>query len=202
MAPIKRIGEAQMAVGDFSALDGRDAKAPVYMDAETLSDAEMWERIKSIHEIDAGARVGTYSVYPPRNYWNAIASEETLKYKKFIEQAKFKRAGGAKMDVIMPSLYAFYNDVPNWLLHAKENIDQAEAYGKEVFPFIWFDYHDQSNTPDIYVGDDYWRTMIKECLDRTGNAIIWGGWDLTSANTGAKPWDENAPWLKVVQEFL
>jgi len=201
MSPITRIDEAQMSLGDFTALDNRPAKAPVYMDAENLDDETMLARVESIHYIDAGARVGTYAVYPKRNYWDAIADKDSAQYQSFVDANKLRFAAGKQMDIIMPSLYTFYTDQVGWNTYATENIREARKYGREIMPFIWFDYHDSAINPYTYIGDDYWRAQIKLCLELTGNAIVWGGWDL-GGGTGAQIWDDEAAWFKVVQEFL
>lgn len=204
MHPLTLISESKMVAGDFSQLINRPARAAVYMDAENLNDREMVKRKKKIQSLDPGARVGTYATYPRRDYWGAVASADSKQHKKMVDANTLTLQGGNAMDIIMPSLYTFYPDVEGWKKYAIENIKQGRRYGdgsKDIYPFLWFDFHNGSEFPDQYIGDDFWRAQIETCLEYADGVIIWGGFDLFNG-TGRLTWDDNAPWWKVTKEFL
>ncbi|MEM6394366.1 MAG: hypothetical protein AAF797_16490 [Planctomycetota bacterium] len=120
-----------------------------------------------------GTRIGLYAMLPHRDYWAPVLNRPD-------ELAHWERRNrrldrlAQEVDVIFPSLYTFYDDLPNWTVYAEANIAAAKAYGKPVIPFLWPQYH--ISNPELartdIPGDD-WAHKLRTTLRHTRQLVIW-----------------------------
>jgi len=154
-----------------------------------------------LHSINPGLRLGYYSLLPIRSYWAVFDLTQKRKWEtanarhKYGRNAlgRFEAEGLAdKIDVTFPSLYTFYTNQQGWLKYAKANIKQARRYQKQVYPFIWPDYHGSNSTlGNSYIGDEYFKMQLETCLEYADGVVIWGGWK--------KDWSAaESTWLKLL----
>lgn len=168
-----------------------------------------------VHDNYPDVKVGWYAMVPMRDYWTPyqyLYTLETLatnpnqpwyqgnlpKFKANYEAWQacnaYLRPIADKVDYIFPSLYTFYEDRHGWEIYAKANMAEARKYGKPVYPFIWMKYHDSSKLAGQDVPADYWRMQLDIIKANADGIVIWGGW--------LEPWNENAGWWRVTQDFL
>lgn len=140
--------------------------------------------------------VGYYGVPPLRDYWRAIKGPQSTEFRAWqAENDRFAELAKA-VDVLMPSLYTFYDDVEGWKRYAAANIREARrlAGDKPVYPFIWPQYHDSNATLGGQpVPATVWLEQLQTLAKLADGAIIWSGpgW-----------WDDKAPWWLATQAFI
>ncbi|MBS0191979.1 MAG: hypothetical protein U0573_04430 [Phycisphaerales bacterium] len=153
------------------------------------------------------AKVGTYAMCPNADYWTPVSPTED-KMLAWQGSNRFNSLIADEMDVVNPSLYAFYDDEKGWLKFALANIEEAYKYGKPVIPFICPHYHHSDpkfrNTMIPYFG-----TILDTVRERCDSAILWGGWWFGSKDVGKGdepghpwPWEPNFAWFKEVQRIV
>lgn len=99
------------------------------------------------------------------------------------------------IDVVFPSLYTFFNDPPNWEIYARENIAEANRYGKAVYPFIWYRYHPSEVVMhNGYIPADFWAKQLEITTTLSEGPVIWGGM--------GESWNAQIPWWRATLEFL
>jgi len=144
------------------------------------------------------AKLGYYSVIPIRDYWSPVSGEPD-------RIAAWQHANdqlgnlASAVDAIFPSIYTFYPDRAGWEVYANANIDEAQAYGKAVYPFLWMDYH--AEPPDQPLEADYWTLELQTCEGAADGAVIWGGWHFGDPY-GREEWDAKAPWWLATLDFI
>lgn len=174
-------------------------------DAEVEASLDMLGQIADwFREGNPHVRLGYYTLMPRRDYWNAKRGRNLIAWAKANARfrygrnvrGRFEAEGLAdKVDVLFPSLYTFYEDRAGWLAYAKANIREARRYQKQVYPFIWPQYHDSNKTlRGQYIPADYWRMIVETCLELADGLVVWGGWQ--------QQWSDDAPWYRVIREYL
>ena len=150
------------------------------------------------------ARIGTYGVCPVGDYWTPVMPSEE-KLLAWRGTNRFNSVIADDLDVICPSLYAFYDDEKGWVKYAIANIEEAYKYGKPVIPFICPHYH-HSNAKVRNTMIPYFGTILDTVRERCDSAILWGGWWFGSKDVGEGaesgrpwPWDKNFAWLNEVR---
>ena len=99
------------------------------------------------------------------------------------------------VDIVLPSLYTFYNDPQGWDVFAAALLQSARRYNKPVYAFLWPEFHVSNqflrgkNLPG-----NFWRHELEFCRARADGIVIWGGWQ--------EQWDENAEWWLETKSFL
>lgn len=139
-------------------------------------------------------RVGYYDLCPKRDYWRAILSPDSAKFRQWQQENDAMAPLARQVDLIFPSLYTFYPDRAGWIKYATANIAEARRYHKAVYPFIWPQYHSSASQAGQYLDADYWQVQLETVGSLADGLVIWGGYKL--------PWDEAAPWWQVTKEFL
>jgi hypothetical protein len=160
------------------------------------------------------AQVGFYGVMPICDYWtaynygmslshagtgdwwDATFPEHQAAYASWQSANDFVRDGLAShVDVVFPSLYQFYDDLPGWEIYAQENIAEARRFGKPVHPFLWNRYHPSDPTlQNALLPATYWREQLDLTTELSDGAVMWGG--------VGENWDPQAAWWQATQSFL
>jgi hypothetical protein len=153
------------------------------------------------------ARIGTYGVCPVGDYWTPVMPTEE-KLLAWHGTNRFNSVIADDLDVVCPSLYAFYDDEKGWVKAALANIEQAYKYGKPVIPFICPHYH-PSNAKARNTVVPYFGTILDTVRERCDSAILWGGWWFGPKDVGEGsetgrpwPWDKNAAWFNEVRRVV
>jgi len=160
------------------------------------------------------AQVGFYGVMPICDYWvaysygmsvshagtgdwwDATFTQHQAEFASWQSANDFVRAGlGSHVDVVYPSLYQFYDDLPGWEIYAQENISEARRFGKPVHPFLWNRYHpSEPSLQNAILPATYWRRQLDLTTELSDGAVMWGGINET--------WDPQAAWWQATQSFL
>ncbi len=189
------------------------------LDNRTVSEAEIDESLYKFTQILTWLRderpdleVGLYGVPPLRDYWTPNRYLQALEnqhdpiwaallptYEADYQgwQAANDRLIGLaeQMDYLFPSLYTYYDDRAGWRRYAVANISEARRYGKQVYPFLWMQYHNSNATLGTqFLAADFWREQLDTLDQYSDGAVIWGG--------NGKDWDDNAPWWQETLDFI
>lgn len=190
-----------------------DDGAPVVIDiedwdpgvADPRASADAIARLTAIHRVfaDAGSNraFGYYSMIPGRDYWRAIRGPGSPEYRAW--QRENDRLGPLerRMDIIFPSIYAFYDDQEGWLTYATAQICEARRLSsKPVYVFLWFEYHPGSRPPGQFIPGDFWRLQLETARRLADGVILWGGYDQIALDR--RTWDPQAPWWQETVRFL
>ena len=143
------------------------------------------------------ARLGYYGILPIRDYWAPVKQTwgETEPAERW-EQANARLDKLAEhVDVVFPSLYTFYDDPQGWEVYAKANLEQARRYGKPVYPFLWFEYHNSNERlKGQQIDAAFWRRQLAFCRRHADGVVLWGGY--------RQRWDPDADWWRTTRRFL
>ncbi len=168
-----------------------------YADASEV-DASIARFVKAIgwaRDERPDVQIGIYGILPGRDYWDATA---VTRYERRIDEgtlvdpsgqgridaeakvAAWQAANDAlaplaeAVDVIFPSLYAFYEDQQGWVDYAEANIAEAKQYGKPVVPFLWPRYHNSNAERGLqYLEADYWQLQLDTVRDLADGVVVW-----------------------------
>jgi hypothetical protein len=150
------------------------------------------------------SQIGTYAVCPCADYWTPVNPSDA-KLLAWHGSNRFNSVLADELDVICPSLYAFYDDAAGWEKYAVANIEEAYRYDKPVIPFICPHYH-HSNEKTRNTLIPYFGRILDVVRERCDGAILWGGWWFGPKDLGKGgdpghpwPWDPNFPWLREVR---
>ncbi len=186
--------------------DLRGYAGAVYLDYEmwpTLhaSSAELSANIKKYarvvqlaHEIAPAARFGLYNVIPCWDYWGLVKNDRP-KVKEWRDCNIRMDELARHVDIIMPSLYTFYNDPQGWDLQAGALLQAARRYNKPVYAFLWPEFHVSNRfLKGKNLPGNFWRHELEFCKSRADGVVIWGGWQ--------EQWIDNADWWLETKAFL
>lgn len=141
-------------------------------------------------------KIGLYLALPQRN-WLAICGDQKKRASRYTAwhnlNLKLKPLGSA-VDIIFPSVYAFYDDDRAracWPAYAKAQVKEARMYGKPVWTFHWMKY--KANKRWIARSD--WRTHLETMYAAADGLVIWSA-------AGDDPWSWTAPWWLETKDFL
>lgn len=142
-------------------------------------------------------KIGFYLVMPERN-WLAPCGDP----KKVASRTKLWHDRNVKLqpladavDIIFPSLYAFYEDAKSeacWPQYAAANIAEAKSFGKPVWPFLWMKYHTTGNL----IPAAFWRKQLEVVYEKADGLAIW------SMASAGDAWSYTAPWWVETASFL
>lgn len=143
------------------------------------------------------AKLGIYLIMPERN-WLApcgdpgkVASRTAAWHQRNLQLAPLAQV----VDVIVPSLYAFYSDAASvacWPKYAAANIKEARMYGKPVIPFLWMRYHSTGNL----IPATFWRKQLDTAYALGDGLAIWS---MASSTTR---WSYSSTWWLETVKFL
>ncbi len=167
---------------------------------ESIKAAKRDKKVKS-------AQVGTYAVCPVSDYWTPVMPSDA-KLLAWRGSNRFNSVLADELDVICPSLYAFYDDAKGYEKYALVNIEEAYKYGKPVIPFICPHYH-HSNKDTRNKMIPYFGRILDICRERCDSVILWGGWWFGPKDMGQPgesghpwPWEADFAWLKEVRRVM
>jgi hypothetical protein len=136
------------------------------------------------------AKFGFYGLPPAITYWPLVDNRPS-EYAGWIEANRHMEPLAERVDYIFPSLYTFYVDRPGWLTYANATIKAARHYGKPVYPFLWYQYHDSNSLlRDHEIADDAWNEELRFCHAHADGLVLWGG---------SGGWSESAAWWQSVR---
>jgi hypothetical protein len=163
--------------------------------AQLSSNIDMLNRVLSLaREVLPDATIGYYALLPCPDYWSVVSGDPG-KFNAWQSCNAALDRIAEHVDVILPSLYTFYNDQQGWDKFAAAQLEAARRYHKPVYAFLWPEFH-ISNTllrgTNIPAG--FWRHELDFCKAHADGIVIWGGWQ--------ERWDEQAAWWLVTKAFL
>ena len=189
-----------------------DDGAPLVMDfeffqmrsrEETIRSRDAMQRIAQTFDRFAGNRpIGFYGYLPVRNYWDAIESARSPKFRQWQELNSLMAPLAQSVDMLFPSIYTLYNNPHQWESYALAQVAEARRIStKPVVPFIWPDFHHNGNDgPLEAIPRDFWRFQLNTLAQVADGLVIWGGWDM--ARWSPVRWEDSAPWWIETQQFL
>lgn len=141
--------------------------------------------IEWMREAAPSLKYSIYSIPPIRDYWTPVRRHPAgLKSWRSLNQ--FLKPIADASDFITPSLYTFYDDVPGWVTYASGNIEEAQQFGKPVYPFLWCRYHPSNRQRrNQFIDGNFWRTQLETVRDRGANGLVlwdWAGHDNPRTN--------------------
>jgi hypothetical protein len=179
-----------------------------------------------IHEETPQVKVGFYGISPIRDHWTPSSYYTALDipstspyytwYKAHLADfegafLEWQRANDIlkplmdKVDVVFPSLYAFYDNPAGWDKYAYGMIMEAKrlAPGKPVYPFIWMQFHASVDPNVSYVSGPFWEVQLDACRQYADGMVIWGSYQRTTDGKWVTAvWNEEAGWWVETEEFL
>ncbi len=146
------------------------------------------------HASVPAAQFGFYNVIPCWDYWSLVKNDRE-KIKEW-HNCNFRIDELAhEVDIVMPSLYTYYNDPHGWDISAAELLRAARQYNKPVYAFLWPEFHVSNRLlRGKNVPGNFWRHELEFCRTRADGIVIWGGWQ--------EQWDEHADWWRETKGFL
>ena len=160
------------------------------------------EVIKLFKKIRPDLKFGFYGVLPNRDYWSPISNDPKKINEWNIINNRLKRLA-KYVDVVCPSLYTFYNNIEDWNIYARENINRAKEYNKPIYGFIWPQFHRSNKIiGGDYLNDEFWSNQLNVLKDIDA-IVIWGGWDSSKKGKDRNLiWNEEKNWWKITKEFI
>lgn len=183
-----------------------DQKAPIVLDIEhwkvrrvpppevKASIAKYLEALAIARSAAPRAKIGYYGLVPDRDYW-AIVKPGSGELREWNRVNRELRPIAKEVDILFPSIYAFYDNPKGWETYAREMLRQARRYKKPVCPFVWPQYHSSNaELAGTTIPSKFWARQLTICKRYADGVVIWGG--------HKKEWDENAPWWIATKTFL
>lgn len=152
-----------------------------HSEEEVRESIDKYLRIMAwMREVAPSLKLGVYGVPPIRDYWTPVNGHPAA-MKSWRRINQFLKPIADAADFIAPSLYTFYDRVPGWVKYASANIEEAQQFGKPVYPYLWCRYHG-SNRPlrNQFIRGDFWRAQLETVRDRGANGVVlwdWAGHD-------------------------
>lgn len=160
--------------------------------------------IVTSRKVNPSVKYGFYACVPLREYW-APVKNDSEQMKKWKEANDYLRPLADSLDVICPSLYAFYRDHNAWVKYAKANIAEAKrmANGKPVYVFLWPKYHNSNKEEGKkFIDGVFWRLQLETVYNSgVDGVIIWDS-PLVVNNPEDKVWNPEREWWKETINFL
>ncbi len=182
-------------------------------------DIEQWrldtEKLQSVNipkykalarwakEANPALQVGYFGMFPLPDYHRGSKSLGALHYKSWQwENARLRDLGSA-VDVLFPEAYtppALKRE--DWVTYAQSVIEEARAFGKPVYVFLWPQFYDTGHTgePWHYIPADYWNLQLHTAQRFADGVVIWGGYDPAQRNL--ERWNDSADWWQVTKSFM
>jgi hypothetical protein len=146
---------------------------------------------QSVRRLSPRSQFGFYGLAPAITYW-PLVDNRPAEYADWQESNRLLEPLAALTDFVLPSLYTFYTDRRGWLAYAEATIRESRRYGKPVYPFLWYSYHDSNpllRGHDIDV--DAWREELQFCRSKADGIVLWGGYQ--------EGWSESAAWWQAIR---
>jgi hypothetical protein len=193
-ATARRIARESQAAGRMLVvnIEAWPADTRVYGEALVSQAIERYSEVLDwIRDETPDLKIGLYGIFPLRDYvgasfsavydsqWGSPAG--TSQFSAVSNRlAQWHNANdrlgelASKVDVIYPSLYAFYNNPSEWVGFATNMIAEARRYGKPVVPFLMGYYHEAAQ-PSSLRGQDidpvFWQSQL-DTVRRLADGVI------------------------------
>lgn len=149
----------------------QDPKAEVEESIDKLVQVIEWMR-----EAAPSLKLGVYAIPPIRDYWTPVRNLPGAR-SGWTAANQFLKPIADAADFTAPSLYTFYEEIPGWVKYATANIEEAQKFGKPVYPFLWCRYHNSNkNRKYQFIEGDYWRKQLETVRDRGANGVVLWDW--------------------------
>lgn len=166
--------------------------------AETTATINKFKKVIAVFRRDLpNTKIGFYLVMPERNWLAPCGSPSKQASRMATWQKQNARLAplAAAVDVIVPSLYTFYDDAASqacWPKYAAANIKEARTFGKPVIAFLWMK-NQQTGAP---LSASFWRKQLDTVYPLADSIAIW------SKASGSEKWSYTAPWWVETSKFL
>lgn len=192
---------ARAATGSLLCLDIEHLK----LDSRTASDAEIEAGIAHIAEIIGwvrderpGMRLGLYGVMPIFEYWKQDdgwrRANGRLRQSRDDASGRYIAEGLSDLvDVLFPSLYTFYADLPGWEKFAAGMAREARRFGKQACGFMHSRFHPNAQPPELrgtLIPLPFYQRQCEVVAEHFDGLVQWDGWDTVNNRTLA--WDAEA----------
>jgi hypothetical protein len=163
--------------------------------AEVSANIQKLKRVAQLaHDVAPLVKFGYYNVLPCWDYWG-IVSNDQAKIKEWQECNVRMDEVAQYIDIVMPSLYTYYNNPQGWDIQAAALLKAARRYGKPVYAFLWPEFHLSNQLlKGKNLPGNFWRHELEFCKARADGIVIWGGWQ--------EEWDDQAAWWIETKAFL
>ena len=170
----------------------------------TASMEKMIHIITTSRKVNPSGKYGYYGCVPLRDYWAPVKNDPEL-LKKWKEANDYLKPLADSLDVICPSVYAFFPDRAAWVKYAKANIEEAKriANGKPVYVYLWPKYH-VSNEAHArkFIEGDFWKLQLETVYNSgVAGVIIWDS-RLSVNNKADSVWNPDREWWKETVAFM
>jgi hypothetical protein len=146
---------------------------------------------RSVRRLSPRSQFGVYGLPPAITYW-PLVDNRPAEYADWEESNRLLEPLAALADFVLPSLYTFYTDRRGWHTYAEATIREARRYGKPVYPFLWYEYHDSNLLlRGREIDADAWREELQFCRSTADGIVLWGGYQ--------QGWSESAAWWQAVR---
>ena len=149
-------------------------------------------------------KIGFYGMVPQRSYWQALAPENSNRYRRWQRENDTAREIADHADILFPSLYTFYADQRGWVLYATANLREARriAPQKPIYCFLWPQFHDSTRLAYEFIPVEYWREELQTCRRLADGIVLWGGVGENRQMNRYLEWDNDAPWWRATMQFI
>ena len=175
----------------------------------TATVSKFLRLVKWVREEAPDVKIGFYGIPPLRDYGNAIQGPASPKYQAWQAQNDRFQSLADQVDILYPSLYTFYEDVPAWQTYARANLSEAlrMAHGnpQRVVPFIWPRFHNSNKTLGLqFISPAYWQAELETVSQSGTGAVVWDSDSFNTKNGISAPpwWNDSAAWWQITQKFL
>ena len=144
----------------------------------------------------ASTKIGFYGVVPVRDYWRAIGGG--IGAAAWKAENSLRASLASEVDVLFPSAYTFYPDVPQWEQFAERQIEEARrlSKGKRVVLFLWPRYHESNkNLSGDYIGDVFFERQLQVAQRLADGVVVWDKSDKSSCEL-------QSTWRAALARFL
>jgi hypothetical protein len=146
---------------------------------------------QSVRRLGPHSKFAFYGLPPATTYW-PLVDNRPAEYANWRESNRLLEPLAELSAFILPSLYTFYMDRRGWLKYAEATIHEARRYGKPVYPFLWYEYHDSNLLlRGREIDADAWREQLQLCRAQADGIVLWGGYQ--------QGWSESAAWWQAVR---
>lgn len=137
-------------------------------------------------EVRPDLRQGLYSMCPMRSYWAPVEryiipgnATYEARYAAWLDANRQLAPLAKELDFICPSIYTFYRNNDGhigrndefWLVYARENIEQARSYGKQVIPFLSPRYWAVAGKPPIEL--QLFKSQVQYALELADGVFLF-----------------------------
>lgn len=193
-ATARRIARESQAAGRMLVvnIEAWPTDARLYGEATVAQSIERYSQVLDwIRDETPDLKIGIYGMFPIRDYvgasFNAAYDSQwgspagTGQFSNASNRlAQWQNANdrlaelASKVDVIYPSLYAFYDNPSEWVGFATNMISEARRYGKPVVPFLIGVYHEAAQPANLRgqdIDQAFWQTQL-DTVRRLADGVI------------------------------